>query len=116
MISYGRKGYEVSLFFLPFSALSDGLPADSPVVGLDFFNDDTGGLRVLPQNILKHPGHSLDKLFLLLGSSAFFGDLDIHVWHKSLSYFSDLTTINHAAAADARRKSSDSSMSCPEVP
>ncbi len=64
---------------LPFPALSDGLSADAPVVGLDFFNDHACGLRVLSQNILKHPGHFLDKLLFLFGSGAFFRDLDIEL-------------------------------------
>jgi len=69
------------LFSLPFPALGDGLSADTPVVGLDFFDDHARGLRVFPQNIDEQFSYALDEPRLLFCSSAFFGDLDIHVWH-----------------------------------
>lgn len=107
MAGQGRnKGYEERLFFLPLPAFGDGLAADAPVVGLDFFDDYARGLRVLPQNVLEHFGHALDKMLLLFGGGTFFRDLDIHVWHDVclLSLFVyPASRFNRAAAAASRR-------------
>ena len=74
------------------SAFGDGLAADPPVVGADFFDNDNGGGGVFAEDVDEELGGSLDELGFLFRRRAVGSDLDVYEWHGcfNLSYIENI--------------------------
>ena len=58
-----------------------GHSADSPVVRINFLNNDVSGPRVFVQDVLHQAGDARDDFALLLNGNPLAGDLDVDVRH-----------------------------------
>ncbi len=60
--------------------------ANTPIVGLDLFNHDNCGRRVLVQRIDQQVRDAPDECGFLFGRGAVLGDLDIYEWQNGISF------------------------------